>query len=100
MQALANHTWSGNVRELENRIRRAVILADGRKVTPKDLELTSPYTRYEGQSLREAREALDRALIQQALARNNGNLTLTASDLGISRPTLYELMQKLDIARK
>jgi two-component system NtrC family response regulator len=99
LRALVNHTWSGNVRELENRIKRAVILADGKKVTPKDLELTSPYAKYDGQSLREARDSLDKALIQQALVRNKSNLTRTASDLGISRPTLYELMDKLSIPR-
>jgi len=99
MQALQTHTWSGNVRELENRIKRAVILAEGTKVTPQDLELTSPYAKYERQSLREAREALDTELIQRGLSRNRGNLTRTATDLGISRPTLYELMDKLGIKR-
>jgi two-component system NtrC family response regulator len=100
MRTLEDHGWPGNVRELENRIKRAVILAEGAKITPQNLELTSPFSKYEGQGLREAREALDRELIQQALGRNKGNLTRTASALGISRPTLYELMQKLGIKRK
>ena len=100
MRTLEKHGWPGNVRELENRIKRAVILAEGAKVTPENLELSSPYAKYEGQGLREAREALDRELIQQALGRRQGNLTRTASDLGISRPTLYELMQKLGIKGK
>jgi len=99
MRILESHIWHGNVRELDNRIKRAVIMAEGPKVTPADLELTTPYTKYQGQSLREAREALDREFVLQAMARNKGNLTRTASDLGISRPTLYELMQKLGVEK-
>jgi len=99
LQILESHMWHGNVRELENRIKRAVIMAEGARLTPADLELTTAYTKYQGQSLREAREALDRELVLQAMARNKGNLTRTASDLGISRPTLYELMHKLGIEK-
>ena len=100
IRAIENHTWPGNVRELENRVKRAVIMAEGVKVTPADLELTSPYAKYEGQGLKEAREALEGELIQRAVTRNNGNLTRTASGLGISRPTLYELMDKLGLGAK
>jgi two-component system NtrC family response regulator len=99
LRALETHGWSGNVRELENRIKRAVIMAEGSQVTPADLELSSSYTRYEGRGLREAREALERDLIQRAMARNKGKITQAAADLGISRPTLYELMDKLGIAK-
>ncbi|OEU46371.1 MAG: PEP-CTERM-box response regulator transcription factor, partial [Desulfobacterales bacterium S3730MH5] len=94
MSALVAHNWPGNVRELENRVKRAVIMAEGVKLTPADLELTSPYAKYEGQGLKEAREALERELVQRAVTRNNGNLTRAASELGISRPTLYDLMDK------
>jgi len=100
LRALETHAWSGNVRELENRIKRAVIMAEGAKVTPEDLELTSPYASYEGRGLRKAREALERDLIQQALARNKNNITRVAAELGVSRPTLYELMDKLGIEKK
>jgi len=100
LRALESHNWPGNVRELENRVKRAVIMAEGAKVTPGNLELTSPYAKYEGLGLREAREVLEKDLIQQALARNKGNVTKAASELRISRPTLYELMEKLAIEKK
>jgi two-component system NtrC family response regulator len=98
--ALERHAWPGNVRELENRVRRAVIMAEGRSVTPQDLELSDvggatvlPRT------LKEAREAVEREMVQQALQRHNGRITPAANDLGISRPTFYELMEKLGIQR-
>ena len=75
-------------------------MADGTKVTTADLELSSKYAKYTGQSLKEAREALERDMVQGALARNKGNLTSTASELSVSRPSLYDLMDKLGIARK
>ena len=99
LQALEAHSWSGNVRELENRIKRAVIMAEGSKLTTEDLELASPYGRYESLSLKKAREALERDMIQRSLTRNRGNITQAAAELGISRPTLYELMDKLGIER-
>jgi len=100
VRAIERHAWPGNIRELENRVKRAVIMADGAKVTPADLELTSPYDRYHGHGLKEAREALERDMIHRALARNKKNLTRAASELGISRPALYGLMDKLGIERK
>lgn len=100
VRAMERHSWPGNIRELENRVKRAVIMADGRMVTPEDLELTSPDASYNGKSLKEAREALERDMVHRALARNKGNLTRTASELGISRPSLYDLMDKLGIERK
>ena len=99
IDAIKTYTWPGNVRELENRIKRAVIMAEGQKVTPVDLELTSPPTKYEKQSLKKAREELERDLIHKALTRNKGNVTKVAEELGISRPTLYELMEKLGIEK-
>lgn len=100
LRALEDHGWPGNVREVENRIKRAVIMVEGTKVTPADLELTYQDAKYEGRGLREAREALEKELVQRALARNEGNLTRAASQLCISRPTLYDLMDKLGIERK
>ena len=100
VRAIETHAWPGNVRELENRVKRAVIMADGVKITPADLELTSRYSKYEAQGLKQAREAMESDLIQRALARNKGNLTRTASELGISRPTLYDLMDKLGMGAK
>jgi two-component system NtrC family response regulator len=100
IRAIETHNWPGNIRELENRIKRAVIMAEGSKITPEDLELVSPYKKYEGQGLREAREALERDFIERAIARNKGNITQAASELGLSRPTLYELMEKLGIGKE
>ena len=74
-------------------------MTEGTKIMPADLELTSPDTRYNGLGLKEAREALERELIKQALDKSNGNITWAAQELGISRPTLYELMEKLGIER-
>ena len=99
IHAIEHYNWPGNIRELENRIKRAVIMTDGKKVTPVDLELDPINFRYEGQSLKEAREALEMDMVQRALARNKGHLTRTASELGISRPGLYDLMDRLGIER-
>ena len=98
--AIEQYGWPGNVRELENRVKRAVIMAEGRKVTPSDLELETPKGKYEGLTLREAREALEREVILRVLSKHNDNITRASEELGISRPTLYELMDKLGIARK
>jgi two-component system NtrC family response regulator len=97
--ALQNHGWPGNVRELENRIKRALIMAQGTRLTPADLDLTLLYTEYEGRGLREAREAMEKELIRRALTRNKGNMTRTAHELGVSRPTLHELVSKYAIER-
>ncbi|TMQ00030.1 MAG: PEP-CTERM-box response regulator transcription factor [Verrucomicrobia bacterium] len=96
LRALQQHPWPGNVRELENRIKRAVIMAESRSVTPADLELGDSS---EGgfRSLKEARESVEREMIQQALQRHGGKISRAAEELGISRPTLYELMEKLGL---
>ena len=100
VDAIENYTWPGNVRELENRIKRAVIMAEGRKITPADLELEAPKQKYETMSLKEARESLEKELVLKALTRNERNLTKTALDLGVSRPTLYDLMEKFGIPKE
>jgi two-component system NtrC family response regulator len=99
LRAMRRHAWPGNVRELENRVKRAVIMAEGKKLTPADLELSSPFERYNGVGLKAAREALEKDLILRALERSNGNITRAAEDLGISRPTLYEMMERLGLER-
>jgi len=99
LKALETHSWPGNTRELENRIRRAVIMTTGTRLTPVDLELTSPI-QYGGRRLRAARESVEKELIQQVLARYKGNIAKTAKDLGLSRPSLYDRMQKLGIQRR
>jgi two-component system NtrC family response regulator len=100
MRAIENYSWPGNVRELENRIKRAVIMAEGTKICPADLELGIHHAKDEYLNLKEAREAMEKELIQKALARTKDNVTRAAEILGISRPTLYELMEKLGIERK
>ena len=99
LRALSLHRWPGNVRELQNRVRRAVIMADGKRVTSSDLELTDALSALPPQTLKEARESVEREMVQGALRRHKGKITSAAMELGISRPTLYELMDKLGIAR-
>lgn len=92
------HGWPGNVRELENRIKRAVIMADGKLVTAADLDLDADDE--EGGdvlNLKSAREVADRRAIRRALARTEGNISSAAKLLGISRPTLYDLLKQYDI---
>ena len=102
LRALHSYSWPGNVRELQNRVKRAVIMADRSRVNAKDLEL-EPGQGVESSSattLRKAREHVEREMIEQALKRNSGKITSAAADLGISRPTLYELMEKLGIGKE
>jgi two-component system NtrC family response regulator len=98
--ALMKHSWPGNVRELENRIKRAVIMTESSKISLADMEMTSPDARYENLPLKEARESLEKEVIQRALTRNKGNISKSASELGVSRPTLYEMMGKLGISNE
>jgi two-component system NtrC family response regulator len=101
LDALQSYSWPGNVRELENRIKRAVLLTRGPQVTPSDLDLDSPYSQYlaPGKGLREAREAFEKDLIQRALTKHGGNISRTASALGVSRPTLHDLVTKYALER-
>lgn len=99
LQAVEGYTWPGNVRELENRIKRAVIMARKTKLTPEDLQLGTEKVSFHGVKLKEARESLEREMILQTLAKTRNNLSKAADELGISRPTLYELMEKLGIER-
>ncbi|RPJ87611.1 MAG: PEP-CTERM-box response regulator transcription factor [Acidobacteria bacterium] len=96
MTALGKHSWPGNVRELENRVRRAVIMSESSNITPEDLELS---VLSKTRNLKEAREEVERDLVKHAIALSRGNLSQAANDLGISRPTLYDLMEKHKIAR-
>lgn len=100
IDAIEKYGWPGNVRELENRIKRAVIMCDGQKLTPEDLEMAAPLAPYEAMSLKEARECLERELIIKAMIRNTDNLTKAATELGISRPTLYDLMSKFGLLKE
>lgn len=88
--------WPGNVRELENRMKRAVIMADGKSVTAIDLDLAERDTP-DPINLKAVRESADRKAIRHALARAEGNISNTAKLLGISRPTLYDLLKNYDL---
>ncbi len=96
LNGLERYPWPGNVRELENRVKRAVIMSEGPKISLSDLGIAA-HSKYDKLSLKEARDILERDLIQTALARNKGNISKAASELAVSRPTLYELMEKLGI---
>ena len=90
--------WPGNVRELENRVKRAVIMTDGKLVCAGDLDLSSDGEEgAEVLNLKSARERADRTVIRHALARSEGNISSTAKLLGISRPTLYDLLKQYDL---
>ncbi len=100
LRAINRHPWPGNVRELQNRIKRAVIMADSKRITEKDLELSSGLGFSSSTTLKEARENVEREMVQRALKRNLGRISSAAAELGISRPTLYELMERLGISRE
>jgi two-component system, NtrC family, response regulator len=96
--AIRENPWRGNVRELENRMKRAIVMADGSMVTATDLELATVSEVPTSTSLRDARRRAEREAVQVALARAGGNMSQAARLLGISRPTLYELVEELGIA--
>jgi len=95
LRALSLYRWPGNVRELQNRVRRAVVMADGKRVTARDLELTDTLSALPPQTLKEARETWNGRWCRRPLLRYSGKITSAALELGISRPTLYELTDKL-----
>jgi two-component system NtrC family response regulator len=92
LAAIESYQWPGNVREMENCLRRAVIMADGPQITPQDLGLPDSTVEEPNVNLRQAREAAEYRVMVQALARVDGNIVRAAELLGVSRPTLYDLM--------
>ncbi len=98
VSAIAGHPWRGNVRELENRIKRAVVMADGALITASDLELEGSPASPVSLNLRDARRRAERETVQAALAQAGGNMSQAARLLGISRPTLYDLVGELGLA--
>jgi two-component system NtrC family response regulator len=96
--AIEAHLWPGNVRELENCIRRAVIMADSNQITPDDVGLAAPADDDLGAfELRRVRDDADRKAIVAVMGRVNGNVVRAAEILGVSRPTLYDLMHRLGL---
>jgi len=95
IDALLTHDWPGNVRELENRVRRAVVMADGKYVSPENLDLKDPSSvERASTTLRVTRDLREKKLVQSMLEKTHGNVSKAAVDLGISRPTLYQLLAR------
>jgi two-component system, NtrC family, response regulator len=97
LRAIDAHSWPGNVRELENCIKRAVIMADGNQISAGDLGLETNEDAVEGLQLRQVRDEAERRAIIAVLGRVNGNVAKAADILGISRPTLYDLMHRFGL---
>ncbi len=98
LRLIEQYPWPGNVRELENRIKRAVIMADGTEIGPADLELDDTGIPQEPFNLREVRELAEQRAIQRALIFTDNNVSRTADLLGVTRPTLYNLMKKHNLS--
>jgi two-component system NtrC family response regulator len=94
IRAIQAYRWPGNVRELENRIKGAVIMAEGAVVTANDLGLQDPGDDPEYLNLRVARQRAEAQAVRQSLAVAKGNLSRAADLLGVTRPTLYDLLEK------
>ena len=94
IRAIQTHRWPGNVRELENRIKGAVIMAEGTVVTASDLGLHDPSENLEYLNLRVARQRAEVQAVRQALAIARGNLSRAADLLGVTRPTVYDLLER------
>ena len=94
IKSISEYGWPGNIRELENRVRRAVIMAEGKQISLDDMGLDSGKSRFAGMNLRDAREELEREMAEEALEASKGNISGAAQALGISRPTLYEIIEK------
>ena len=97
LQAIEKHAWPGNVREMENIIKRAVIMADGPQITCEDLGMNPAGEEDQPLNLRQVRDEAERQAVTRALARSNGNIAQAAELLGVSRPTLYDLMNRFGL---
>ena len=102
LTAIENHKWPGNVRELENKVKRSVIMADGQQIVADDLDLESDTSNDNGEivvNLRQVRETAERQAIHRALSMCKDNISQAADLLGVSRPTLYDLMTRYGMKR-
>ena len=100
INAIDAHPWPGNVRELENCLKRAVIMADGNRITADDLGLEAVEEDFERLNLRHVRDEAERRAVLRVLARTNNNVARAAEILGISRPSLYDLMNRFDLKKE
>lgn len=96
--AIESYSWPGNVRELENKIKGAVIMADGKFVTAADLGVVEGAEEPESLNLREVRRRAESKAIRMALTRSYGNISKAAEMLGITRPTMYDLLSKYGLS--
>jgi two-component system NtrC family response regulator len=99
-QAIEAYAWPGNVRELESRVKRSIIMADGSYVTAQDLQLEESAKEDAPLNLKEVREDAERRAIVRAMSHCNENISDAANLLGITRPTLYNLLDKLGLKSK
>ncbi len=99
IRAMMEYRWPGNVRELENKVKRAIIMADGNVIQAQDLDLKFR-PRMGDLSLREAKEKVEEEFVREALAVNKWNISKAAEELGVSRPSLYDLMAKYGVEKK
>ncbi len=97
IEAIDAHAWPGNVRELENVIKRAVIMADGAGIGAADIGLDATHEGTGALNLRQVREVAEKNALLRVLGRVNGNLSKAAEMLGVSRPTLYDLMHRFGL---
>jgi two-component system NtrC family response regulator len=93
LAAIREYPWRGNVRELENRVKRAAVMSEGPMVNAADLDLAAPLTVF-SLDLREARRRAEREAVEMALVQADGNISRAAKLLGVSRPTVYDLVQE------
>ena len=100
LAAIEAHRWPGNVRELENCIKRAVIMADGDCITAEDLGLAAGDEDLAIFNLRQVRDEAERAAVLKVIARTNGNIARAAEILGVSRPSLYDLLGRFDLKKE
>ncbi len=99
LESIETYAWPGNIRELENKIQRAVLLSDGPLIEPRDLGfdaklMTQRKVKSDIRTLKEAKESVEKEIVVFSLERNEGNIAKSAEEMGISRPTLYDLMKK------
>ena len=97
LDAISSYHWPGNIRELENKINRAVVMADSKQVSAEDLELDDIEVQAMPFNLKEVRERAETQVIKRAIHFADGNISRTAELLGVTRPTLYSLMEKYGI---